>query len=635
MAQSLYLNNGNIFDVVDTIFISTTTDSTISGGGDGFSIAPGEPQISYINGLDYITPDMQPHRVLMPPYGIIPNLRQEGDKSILFQYIEMINQNGAFVWGDAFNGGLYVYRDTTTTYAAALFCGYGESVSNSSRCIFYIHNFLQLQGLTETQFKWLTIVHATVVDTYFFLIPALQVIDGEPASIESSGEALHNNPLDPDQITGVSYNLFSTLISMPGYGWNDATFTVNPMGSDSSYLSPQYILLVYDSSNTRYIITTQNIGVRGYVDDPNYNQQGSWWGGDDNIVTVDPNKGITNTTGGGYGTPSKQSDDIGLPDDNQFSIDATNCGFVTIFNPTAAQMLSFNQWLFASFTESWWDTLKKILQDPLDFVISAGIIKYKPTVKLANQEIKFNGIGTEVFADTVRQWEKIDLGSVSMSEQFQTYLDYSGYSDVKIYLPFCGIQSLDINDVQNSILHLVYYIDNLTGSCIAHLNVNRADRGQTDDSHINSVLYKFTGNAMQTLPLTAKDYATMIGAVMNLATSTVAAVSTGGVGALGLANSVSNSADKLRPSIQRSGNLGSNYGMMDCLTPYLILERPIRSIPAEYGSYVGYPSASTIRIGACKGYTKGRPATNWASNIHATDREKEEIKELIEGGIYI
>ena len=633
MAQSLYLNNGNIFDVVDTIFITNLSDSTISGG-DGFSIAPGEPQISYINGLEYITSEMRPHSELMPPYGIIPILTQEGDKSTLFQYVDLLNQNGAFVWGDAFNGGLYVYRDTVTTYAAALFFGYGESVSDPNRCIFYIGNFTQLQRLTETQFKWITIIHATIVDTYLMLVPALEVVDGEPASVEASGEPLHNNPLDPDQITGVVYNLFSPPLSIPGYNWDDATFTVNPLGGRPNYLSPQYVLLMYDA-NTKYIIGTQNFGPRGYGDDPAYNQQGSWWGGDDNIVGVDPNKGITNTTGGGYGTPSKDSDDIGLPDDSQFNIDATNCGFVTIFNPTASQMLSFNQWLFASFTEAWWDTLKKILQDPLDFVISAGIIKYKPTVKLANQEIKFNGIGTEVFADTVKQWEKIDLGSVSMNEQFQTYLDYSGYSDVKIYLPFCGIQSLDINDVQNSTLHLVYYIDNLTGSCIAHLNVNRADRGQTDDSHINSVLYKFTGTAMQTLPLTAKDYATMIGAVMNLATSTVAAVSTGGVGALGLANSVSNSADKLRPSIQRSGNLGSNYGMMDCLTPYLILERPIRSIPAEYGSYVGYPSASTIRLGACKGYTKGRPATNWASNIHATDQEKEEIKELIEGGIYI
>ena len=635
MGQSLYLNNGGIFNVADVIFVAR---SKVVSQGSAFGLYPGEAPITWINLMEYITSDM-PILSSNPFY----SLKQLATRSTHQEYIDIVEASGSFVWGDIYNGGLYVYRSSSSTYGIVLFAGMGILADDPTREIFYINNFAGQERVSENGMKCFAIVREPQESNrYTMRYGGNYDINGIPATVYSIGEPEYNNPLDDSQITDVKYNMVSPLVAINSLGSDSATYTVNPLGTTPNYIAPKTIAIAsflyeYDvyPADDPLIDNSQPFNERGYNVDDNYIQTGSWWGGDSNIVGNDPNHGSTNTTGGGYGTPSKQSDDIGLPDDNQFSIDATNCGFVTIFNPTAAQMLSFNQWLFASFTEEWWDTLKKILQDPLDFVISAGIIKYKPTVKLANQEIKFNGIGTEVFANTVKQWEKIDLGSISMNEQFKTYLDYSGYSDVKIFLPFCGIQSLDINDVQNSTLHLVYYIDNLTGSCIAHLNVNRADRGQADDSHINSVLYKFTGNAMQTLPLTAKDYATMIGAVMNLATSTVAAVSTGGVGALGLANSVSNSADKLRPSIQRSGNLGSNYGMMDCLTSYLILERPIRSIPAEYGSYVGYPSASTVRIGACKGYTKGRPDTNWASNIHATDREKEEIKELIEGGIYV
>lgn len=641
MAQGLYLNNGSVFNVVD-VYRGGGVYTPILGDGTGYNLADYEIPASYINGLDYITDDMQPHYVINPPYGLLYSLSGENTKTRHEQVLQQILANGAFVWGDPYNGGLYVYRTyDMNTYGIALFCGYGVRVDNPDRDIFYFYSFdNQAQNLTETQIKWITILHTINEDVYNVFYGGDISVDGEPATLEAAGTPQHENPLDPEQITSVNYDLLSRPILLKDCFIDNLQYVVNPLNPSVENFQTPFNMLISFINNTEYpqtypIRNTQTIGTRGYPDDPTYNQMGSWWGGDDNIVTDDPNKGRTNSTGGGGGVPSNYSDDVGLPDADQFNIDAVSSGFVTIYHPTAANMKAFNKWLFASFSENWWDTLKKILQDPLDFVIGAGIVKYVPTTKTANQEIKFNGIGTEVFADTVNQWQSIDCGSVKIEEQFKTYLDYNGFSDAKIFLPFCGIQSLDINDVMGATIHVIYYIDNMTGSCVAHVNVNRAERNKADDSHINSVLYKFSGNVMQQLPLTNKDYASLIGTVTSLATSAVAAASTGGAATLGLASQVAGSLEHIKPSIQRSGNLGSNYGMMDYLKPYLILERPIRSIPAQYGSYVGYPSAVTLKLGKCKGFTKGRPYTNWASNIHATDAEKEEIKELIEGGIYI
>ena len=644
MSQSLYMNNGNIFTVSDVYYTRTLADypENVKPAG-GFNLAPNEPPASFINALDYITPEMQPHSSF-GVYGLIYPLTHEDTISEHEYYINLINQNGAFVWGDAYNGGLYVYRSySATTYGIALFCGRGVSISDPTRDKFYIFNFANAKNLNENQMKWITILHyITADDNNYNLYFGGEYYDndGDPCTIEAAGTPSYENPLDPTQITKVTYDLYSLPKKLSTLLKSSGVYSVNPLSlSTPNFQTPSemvtQLINTETYTNVHFIIPTQNIGPVGYPVDPNYKQGGSWWGGDDNIVQDDPNTGKTNSTGGGYGTPSNHSDDVGLPNDNQFGIDAVNSGFVTIYHPTAANMKAFNNWLFASFSENWWDTLKKILQDPLDFVIGAGIVKYVPTTKTANQEIKFNGIGTEVFADTVNQWEKVNCGSVTINEQFNTYLDYNGFSDVKIFLPFCGIQSLDVNDVMGATIHVIYYIDNMTGSCVAQVNVNRAERNKADDSHINSVLYKFSGNVMQQLPLTNKDYASLIGTVTSLATSAVAAASTGGAASLGLASQTAGALEHIKPTIQRSGNLGSNYGMMDYLKPYLILERPIRAIPAEYGSYIGYPAAFTTKLGKCKGFTKGRPYTNWASNIHATDGEKEEIKELIERGIYI
>lgn len=644
MGQGLYLNNGEVFNVVD-VYANISNYAyfpTNVRPATGYNLIGNEPPASYINGMDYITNDMQPHYVIRPSYGLIYWLKRENTKANHQNYLDQVLANGAFIWGDAYNGGLYVYRTySQTQYGIALFCGYGVSVSDPNRDIFYINDFAAAVNLNENQLKWITILHDVTYNEYrVFFGGDVYDDSGYPCAIEASGTPNYENPLNPEQITKVVYDTYSRAFPLSSAFLSSAVYTVNPitLGAET-FQTPESLICsrinTTEYPSTTFIYQTEEIGYRGYNDDPNYDQMGSWWGGDENIAVDDPNKGRTNSTGGGGGVPSNHSDDVGLPDDNQFGVDAVNSGFVTIYHPTAANMKAFNNWLFASFSENWWDTLKKILQDPLDFVIGAGIIKYIPTTRVANQEIKFNGIGTEVFADTVNQWDSVDCGSVTINEQFKTYLDYNGFSDIKIFLPFCGIQSLDINDVMGATIHVIYYIDNMTGSCVAQVNVNRPERNKADDSHINSVLYKFSGNVMQQLPLTNKDYASLIGTVTSLATSAVAAASTGGAASLGLASQTAGALDHIKPSIQRSGNLGSNYGMMDYLKPYLILERPIRSIPAEYGSYVGYPSAVTLKLGKCKGFTKGRPYTNWASNIHATDAEKAEIKSLIEEGIYI
>lgn len=630
-----YLNNGTVMNVPRCMQAAASITRYVVGLADNSEAA------TWINLMAYITDDMTPHYDINP-YGLLNALTSEDTHENHKWYIDNILANGAFVWGDIYHGGLYVYKWKETggvmTYGIALFCGYGVSESDDTRDIFYIKNYAQFYGISEAQMTAFTMLEfitrdpeTGLIDTDIYVMCIGEMEDnGITYTLESFGEPQVDLT---GEIRSVSYatqgmseiSLSTTLVDAQ-------QITVNPLNPLYVNYTTPYQAWTAQDNNDFYYRFSQDVGTVGYAEDPDYKQQGTWQGGKGNLVTEDPQNGSTNSTGGGGGIPSKQSDDCGFPSGDQFNIDATTSGFLTIFHPSAAEMAAFNQWLFSSFTQSWWDQLKKIMADPMDFIIGAGMIKYTPTQKTQSAEIKFGGIGSEVFAETINQWEEIDMKSVTVNEQYETYMDYVGYSSAKIFLPFIGIMDLDINDVMGATLTLKYYIDNLTGSCVALLNSQRADRGSSDDSHINSVLYKFTGNAMQQLPIYMKDYTQAVSAAIDLIGSGISAASTESVPSFGRA---AGDVLQMHPTVQRSGSLGSNFGMIDYLKPYLILTRPIRSIPADMNKREGNRASFTAEIGSFKGFVKALDGTNWARNIHATEDEKDEIQKYLTDGIII
>ena len=174
---------------------------------------------------------------------------------------------------------------------------------------------------------------------------------------------------------------------------------------------------------------------------------------------------------------------------------------------------------------------------------------------------------------------------------------------------------------------------------MAVLDITRTDRGNWDDSSINSKIYRFNGNCMQQLPVTAKDYTSALSAVNGLCASVVTGVASAATGnAIGVIGGVAgavSAATNMAPNTIQSGKISDAYGMLDCLTPFLILHRPLRSLPEEYGAHAGYPSSSFMKIGMCEGYTKVRAGTNWCDGIPCTDEEKLEIQNYLENGIII
>ena len=650
MAQGLRLNNGNTFNIVDVV---AERQYAQFSAGTIIGLAAGEIPAEWLDLSSYINADWEPEMTVGHPYGYVHYLNNLDTISNLQPYLEWVNNNGAFIWGDAYKGGMYICKRSATTYNIYMFCGSGIYESDNNYMRFYIHDYATTQDLTEDQIKHVTILHTIFdnveVNRYCVWYPGVWGDIG--SSIELYAAPHYDNPLDPDQITEVVYTA-GTVKALSECLVDNTQITVNPIGWADNFQTPKYAIATYINTagypNTYTLFPSQEIGERGYSDDPDYIQKGSWWGGDGNKVTQDPNTGSTNSTGGGYGVPSQTSIPCGGTGDHQYDSDGTTAGFFTIFEMSESNMSDFNAWLMDKTLDTgaiWsaiWDALKRVYQQPLDLVLGAAAIKHDLREKAASQEIKFAGIGTEIFAPTAYQYQTLDMGSIEINEQYKSFMDYNGYSETLIYLPMIGYQSLEQNDIMGSTLHLVYQIDNLTGACIAQLEVKRSKRiemSDTDDTDIESYLYTFQGNCFEQLPLTANDWQQAFASTLNICTGAVSsaasAIAGNPAGALGGVAGIAKDALNLKPSIKHASSTSSCFGMMDGVKPYLILKRPIRGIPGDLAKFYGYRCSKSTYIKECQGYTKVYNAANLADNIPCTDEEKKEIEELLMNGIIV
>ena len=138
---------------------------------------------------------------------------------------------------------------------------------------------------------------------------------------------------------------------------------------------------------------------------------------------LNPTGGI-DVTGGGYGTPDEEGDDIddeSLGDLN--SLTAINTGLVTLFRPTQTELQNFSSFLYTGITDSIADQLKKLIANPLDYLVFVALCKFAPPVSGVREEISFAGVGSGVYADKIsNQFYDLDCGSIQFGEQYNSFL---------------------------------------------------------------------------------------------------------------------------------------------------------------------------------------------------------------------
>lgn len=341
-----------------------------------------------------------------------------------------------------------------------------------------------------------------------------------------------------------------------------------------------------------------------------------------------PDSGVAG--GGGSGTDTSDSNPVPLLP----SVSAIGTGMCRLYNPTVAQLIDLGAWLWGSGLDL--TQLKKIFSDPMDVILGCSVFPVSMPTETTPQTIIFGNIDSQISSRVVSsQYTSYDLGQIDVTSYYNSYLDFSPYTKMQIYLPFIGMKSINVDEFMSTAdvakrIGVTYSIDLLSGACVAHIYLNV---GST-----STLLYEFGGTCNTQIPLNSRDYTatvqSLLGIVGGSAAAGVAAFMLpeaipAVVGAAGVVGGMVMNAAKntvaSKPTVEHAGGIGGSTGIMGSRKAYLIIERPNLCHPENQEHFTGYPGFLYRTVNQLNGYTK---FINFElQNIHATEPELEEIKE--------
>lgn len=345
---------------------------------------------------------------------------------------------------------------------------------------------------------------------------------------------------------------------------------------------------------------------------------------------------------GGHGTVDDTSDTISVP-----SVPSGIGNFGTAFalwNVSANVVNSLLTWLNNT-------TVSEQLSDPDRTALLGNIANltmlYLPngvSLNYSNAEMYVGGRDTGTRGNMmINTVIGADFGYIDLAPYFDSFLDFAPYTAISLYLPFAGVTEIDTNIFMGGRIRLSCRVDLISGDVIWLVS--------SEKDGVSAVVYEMTGNCSASIPLSAKDFSTRLSGVAKEVGSALAAaaglviadVATAGTTALaGAAMAISEGGKALTQKaknrvpmpIKRAGDPSYDIGMASVLYPYLIITRPIMSLPDTYAHDVGYKCDFSSRLGDLEGFTIVT-ACHLDGISDATSDDLQEIDKLLHSGIIL
>lgn len=327
--------------------------------------------------------------------------------------------------------------------------------------------------------------------------------------------------------------------------------------------------------------------------------------------------------GGGKGVVDDRSDYV--PTDGVPLVSGIRSGFVNLYAPTLAQIKSLHDFLMG---DSFLNNVKKLIANPIDYIISLHLLPLHPTTD-GSESIAVGGIDTLVTMPIIpTQYMEFDCGTLNLNEYWGSFIDYSPFTKVSIFLPFVGIKELNLDDVMAGQIKVIYRIDVLTGNFTCSLHVISSRK-------VNAVLYNYSGNMSMSMPISAIDYRQKVSAFTQLVGSGAMVAVSGGASPsadIGFASNLANVALS-KYGYSRSGNITGDASLLGNYTPYLIISRPNQSLPSKYKGLNGYTSNIGGTVGQFSGYNAFREVKT--DGLTCLEEEKQMIVDLLQSGVFV
>lgn len=334
---------------------------------------------------------------------------------------------------------------------------------------------------------------------------------------------------------------------------------------------------------------------------------------------------------------------------------AQNVGLITVYHPTPAELYAFESWLWVTLSNA---DINTVWNNPFDGVITLFELYCTPT-DVGSRTIHSGFLDSGINSAIISRYTEINCGTYAIPEYYGNYLDYSPYSKAHVYLPFIGVQELNVDDIVGHAVNITYRIDEYNGSCIAMITVAKTTEVNGETVEYSNTMYQFSGNCAVELPISGGSQAQIkAGLMMANAYQTAANISAGanllgGVGSLiagniggaiqglgsaassyafGQANALSHMLSG-KSTVQKSGQFGSSYGAMGIKVPFITITRPKQIQVPNYNELYGYPAHKMVTVGACTGFLRCREVH--VISPTASDEEKALIENLMKSGVYV
>lgn len=312
--------------------------------------------------------------------------------------------------------------------------------------------------------------------------------------------------------------------------------------------------------------------------------------------------------GGGDGDQDDTSDPVPVDD----IIDGLSSDFVKLYKITKSNLTALSEYMLR---DDFLTNIKKLYADPMDAIISLNTFPINATGTAG--VITTSGVSTGINAIQINNSIiDIDCGTVALNEYWGSFLDYE--TKISIFLPYVGIQAISTDDFMNDIIHVIYRVDLLSGGFVAFVKNSKG------------IVHQTTGNMAYHMPVTSIDYSRMYSALITGAVGIAGNAAAGN--AEGVISGTLSTIQNFHPQIQMSGNFCGNTGICSNKKPYLIIERPVPNVPANYSDIKGNTSNVTVTLGNCSGFTQ--ISDMQIKHISATDAEKEQILSMLKSGVY-
>ena len=239
--------------------------------------------------------------------------------------------------------------------------------------------------------------------------------------------------------------------------------------------------------------------------------------------------------------------------------------------------------------------------------------------------------------------KRFDFGDLKIEEYYGSFLDYSPYTAISIYLPYIGFKALDVSKCMGKTINVTYGVDFAQGIATAYLSYYEGDNKQVfaEYSGQMGIPVKVTGKNTSPVENAVKDAAFSLAGLAVAAIAVAATPATGGasLAATGLAaSSIANfgaktyTAATVQADSVSVGNAGAENWLLSPQGCYVYIQRARTATPENFADINGWATRYTGLVSEFTGYLECSEVVN---TVNTTAEEKNLITNLLKQGVYV